>query len=265
MMPVMERRDFVSASVAAGLAAAAGESAAQEGKRVQLLELRQYRLRFGPMESRFSEHAKTTLVPALNRAGIAPVGAFTVSIGPDSPSLFLLLPHASAESVATLDERLEADAEYRRASAAILALPATDPPYERLDSSLLSSFKTMPALKPAGPLAPGRVAELRRYESPNEPAGRKKIEMFEEAGEIAIFRRLGMTPVFFARNLVGPRLPALTYMLVFPDVAAREKGWAAFREDPEWVKLRSTPGYANADILTSTHVQLLRPAAFSQI
>ena len=263
-MPGMERRHFVSASLA-GAAAAVGEGAAQEAKRAQLFELRQYRLRFGPMESRFAEHAKTALVPALNRAGIAPVGAFTVSIGPDNPSLYLLLPHAHAESLLTLDERLESDAEYRRVSAAIRALPPTDPPYERLDSSLMTSFKTMPALKPAGPLTAGRVAELRRYESPNEPAGRKKIEMFEEAGEIAIFRRLGMTPVFFARNLVGPRLPALTYMLMFPDVATREKCWAAFREDPEWVKLRTTPGYSNADILTGNNVQFLRPADYSQI
>jgi len=261
----MERRDFVSASVAAGVAAVAGESAAQEGKKVSLLELRHYRLRFGPMESRFVEHAKTALVPALNRAGIAPVGAFAVSVGPDSPSLFLLLPHATADSVATLDDRLEADAEYRRAGAAIRALPPSDPPYERLDSSLMSSFKTMPALKAVGPIAPGRVAELRRYESPNEPTGRKKIEMFEEGGEIAIFRRLGMAPLFFARNVVGARLPALTYMLMFPDAAAREKGWTAFRDDAEWAKLRSTPGYSNADILTGIHSALLRPTDFSQV
>jgi hypothetical protein len=77
MMPGMERRRFVSASLAAGAAAAAGESAAQESRKMQLFELLQYRLRFGPMETRFAEHAKTALVPALNLAGITPVGAFT--------------------------------------------------------------------------------------------------------------------------------------------------------------------------------------------
>ena len=58
---------------------------------------------------------------------------------------------------------------------------------------------------------------------------------------------------------------ALTYMLMFPDVAMREKCWAAFREDAEWVKLRTTPGYSNADILTGNNVQFLRPTDFSQV
>ncbi len=89
--------------------------------------------------------------------------------------------------------------------------------------------------------------------------------MYDKAGELAIFRRVAITPVFFARNVVGPGLPSLTYMVVFADAAAREKAWAAFREDPEWVKLRSTAGYANADILTNIDTMLLRPTGFSQI
>ena len=88
---------------------------------------------------------------------------------------------------------------------------------------------------------PARVFELRTYESHNEAANLKKMEMFEKAGEIAIFRRLSLTPVFFARDLVGPTLPSLTYMLVFADAAAREKAWGDFRDDAEWAKLRSAP------------------------
>ena len=89
--------------------------------------------------------------------------------------------------------------------------------------------------------------------------------MFEKGGEIAIFRRVGLHPVFFARNVIGSNLPSLTYMLVFADMAAREKSWAAFREDPEWVKLRATPGYANADIVSGIDASLLRPTDFSQL
>ena len=46
---------------------------------------------------------------------------------------------------------------------------------------------------------------------------------------------------------------------------AREKAWAAFREDPEWVKLRATPGYTNAEILTNVTSVFLRPTDYSQI
>ena len=89
--------------------------------------------------------------------------------------------------------------------------------------------------------------------------------MFEQGGEIAIFRRVGLNPVFFGRNVLGTGLPSLTYMVVFADAAAREKAWAAFGADPDWLKLRATAGYANAEVLTNITSQLLRPAAFSQI
>jgi hypothetical protein len=269
----MNRRDFVAAAGGASLLPTLGNPAEQApggggtGPAPQILELRRYRLRFGPMEARFAEYQKSVLVPALNRAGVKPVGAFTVLVGPDNPAMHLLLPHPSADSVLALTARLGADAEYQRGAASFRNLPASDPPYVRRESSLLQAFAAAPMVEvPAGPqAAASRVFELRTYESHNEAAGGKKIEMFEKAGEIPIFRRVGLTPVFFARNVIGPNLPSLTYMLVFADMAAREKNWAAFREDPEWVKLRTTPGYTNAEILTNTTNLFLRPTEYSQI
>lgn len=259
----MNRRAFVAAAAGSSLAAATARAATSP----QLLELRKVRLRFGPMEARYADYAKDVLIPALNRLGVKPVGAFTVLVGPDAPAIYLLLPHPNAESIVAAATRLNEDAEYRRAAAAFRALPASDPPYLRRESSLSLAFASFPAVEaPAGPLAaPSRVFELRTYESHNETASAKKIEMFEGGGEIAIFRRVGITPVYFGRDLVGAALPSLTYMVVFSDMAAREKAWAAFREDAEWVKLRSTPGLSNADIVSNIRSVLLRPAAYSQI
>lgn len=269
----MRRREFVASSVAAaigpGLSAAGQASGAAGTGKVppQLFELRRYQLKFGPMESRFAGYQKDVLVPALNRLGIKPVGAFSVSVGPDNPSVYLLLPLPGADAMATLAGRLAADPEYRRGAEAFRSLPASDPPYVRREASLLQAFDSVPSVEaPAGATAAAsRVFELRTYESHNEAAGQKKIRMFEEEGEIAIFRRVGLQPVFFGRNLAGTKLPSLTYMLVFADIAAREKAWAAFREDPGWLKLRSTPGYSNAEILTGIHNLLLRPTEYSQI
>ena len=184
------------------------------------------------MATRFSAYAKDALVPALGRAGIAPVGAWNVSLGADSPTLHLLVPHKDAESVVSLDARLAADAEYAKAAASFLALPPADPPYERCDSSLIRAVPTQPGIDKPNGAAPARVYELRTYHSPSEPAGRKKVEMFEAGGELAIFRRLGLPVVFFGRDLVGSGLPCLTYMLAFADAGAREKAWIAFRDDP---------------------------------
>jgi hypothetical protein len=267
----MERRAFLAASTAAGIASrgtleAAGSGQTQGSTAAPLLlELRRYRLRSGPMASRFSAYAKDALVPALGRAGVSPVGTWNVSFGPDSPTLHVLIPHADPAAVAALEGRLLADAEYRRAAAAYLSLPPSDPPYLRCDSTLHATVPTLPAVrKPSGDAAAAsRVFELRTYRSPGEHAGRRKIEMFEAGGELAIFARLGMHTVFFARDLVGAGLPSLTYLLAFADVAAREKAWAAFRDDAEWLKLRDQPVYA--DIVSGIDATLLRPTEFSLI
>jgi NIPSNAP len=273
----MHRREFVRAGVAAaalspdGARAADGEAQVKDDTKAtaasRILELRRYRLRFGAGQTRYAEYAKGVLLPALNRAGVKPVGAFTILVGPESPSVYLLLSHPNAESVWSAPSRLAADPEYAKAAEPFRTLPATDPLYVGRESALMIPFDTMPDVEvPAGlGTAASRIFELRIYSSHNEAAGRKKIEMFEKAGEIAIFRRVGLNPVFFARNVTGPVLPSLTYMLAFADVGAREKAWSVFREDPEWTKLSTTPGYTNAEILTTTSNWLLRPTDYSQI
>jgi hypothetical protein len=248
----MERRAFLTASAAAALtssdALAGGEATAQGGTaaRPQILELRRYRLRQGALAARFAAYAKDALVPALGRAGLAPVGAWNVTVGPDQPTVHLLLSHPDAASVVSLADRLDADAEYRKAAATSLALPPSDPPYVSCDVSLHTAVLTMPAVeKPAGDAAgPSRIFELRTYRSATEAASRRKIEMFEAGGELALFRRLGLNVVFFSRDLVASGLPSLTYMVVFADGAAREKAWAAFGAHPDWLKMREDPRYA---------------------
>jgi NIPSNAP len=265
----MERRAFLAASTGAALTSSdvLASAAAQAGSagRPQILELRRYRLRQGALAARFAAYAKDALVPALGRAGIAPVGAWTVAVGPGQPTVHLLLPHPDAESVLTLAARLDADAEYRKAAASSLALPPTDPPFLSCDSSLHAAVATVPAAqKPSGDAAgPARVFELRTYRSATEAASRRKIEMFEAGGELALFARLGLQVVFFARDVAAGGLPSLTYMVVFADGAAREKAWATFGSHPEWVKMRDDPRYA--DTVSNIDSALLRPTEYSQL
>jgi len=54
-------------------------------------------------------------------------------------------------------------------------------------------------------------------------------------------------------------------MLVFDNMAAREKNWGAFASDPEWKKLSTTPGYTDSEIVTNISNVFLRPTAYSQI
>jgi hypothetical protein len=268
----MNRRDFVAGTVGASLVPTLGQAAASAqtpeapaaAGKPQLLELRRVHLRQGQMVSRYHEYAKTALLPALNRAGVKPVGAFNVAVGPDSPTVYLLLPHASAESMLTLTSRLNADEEYQKAGAAFRALPASDPPYLRRESSLMTTFAGAPTLDPpsAANAVPSRIFELRTYKSHNDRAGAKKIEMFEK-GEFPIFRKVGLNWVFFAKDVVSSGLPSLTYLLVFANLAAYDKAWATFRDDPDWVKLRSLPEYQ--DTVSTIDNVLLRPTDYSQL
>lgn len=261
----MNRRRFLTTSLsAAGAGALATGTRAQGTAKpaLEYYELRQYHLRV-TMRQRFSDHFKDEALPAYNRAGIGPIGVFTVGFGPDNPTFWVLLPHKNIQSVVEVDAKLQADPLYKFP---FLRLPSTDPGYVRIDSQLMVAFDGIPVLeKPAGALAgPSRVFELRTYESHSEKASKKKIEMFNK-GEIAIFRRAGLTPVFFGETLVGDRMPNLTYMLVYEDMAARDKQWSAFAADPEWRKLSTTPGYTDPEIVMSISNTYLRPTTYSQI
>jgi hypothetical protein len=54
-------------------------------------------------------------------------------------------------------------------------------------------------------------------------------------------------------------------MLSFENMAARDKLWSAFGADAEWQKLRSQPGYADAEIVSNISNAILRPLDFSPI
>jgi hypothetical protein len=229
-------------------------------------ELRRYQLRNGPQAKRLDDFLEQLAIPALNLYGVQPVGAFVGVLGDVSPNLYTLLRHTSLESIVAVRSWLAADREFQRAGAAFFDVPATDPAFVRVESSLLVAFDGMLELElpPGAGTAAPRIFELRRYESHSQAALNRKIEMFNSR-EIAIFRRAGLRPVFFGETLVGSHLPNLTYLLTFEDMAAREKNWATFRADPEWKQLWSTPGLTDAEIVSNVSSVLLRPTPYSQI
>ena len=261
----MNRRDFLATAALATTAAGAFAAEANPTGR-EYYEWRRYHLRRGPKQRVFENYLREAWLPAMGRLGIGPIGVFHVMLGPESPSVHLLIPYKSLEEFGTVGARLREDSAYKSAAAEASEAPSNDPVYLRAESSLMVAFSGMPKLEvPAQKKEDKpRVFELRTYESHNKRANLKKIEMFNE-GEIAIFRRTGLTPVFFGETLIGPRLPNLTYMLVYDDLAARDRAWRTFGGDPEWRKLSSTPGYTDVEIVTDISNLLLRPAAYSQI
>ena len=251
------------------------------GKRQQWYELRTYLFASDAQRLLTEAYLQQAYLPALNRAGVKDVGVFsetrsqgavqpppaaqplTAAEIPGVAKTFLLIPFDSIESFTAINENLAHDAAYLSAGEAYLAAAPSSPAYDRIDSSLLRAFAHMPQIEV--PEKKERIFELRRYESPSESAGQKKIEMFNEAGEIDIFKKAGARPVFFGETMIGQRRPNLTYMLCFDDMAAHDVHWKAFGSDPEWKRISTMPEYTDAKLISKITRTFLRPSTCSQV
>jgi hypothetical protein len=267
---LVDRRGFIAASAVAAVSPLPGidklggiDKLAQQAGR-QYIELRRYHLLPGPKQRAFSTFLGEAAVPAMNRAGVAKVGAFTVVYGQNAPSLLLVLVHSTLDSVVSLRDRLAGDAEYAKAGAGILDAPMADPPFIRAESTLLRAIEAMPGVEPSTAIAAKtpRIYELRTYESHSDAAALNKLKMFN-AGEVPIFRKTGLTPVFFGETLLGEKMPSLNYMLTFADMAARDAAWKAFSADPDWKTLSGDPQYK--DNVSAISDIILRPTTYSQL
>jgi NIPSNAP len=268
---VMDRRKFLAASLASAAAAGAPlsyahesqEAAAQGGR--EYYELRRYHL-LTPQRKLADDYFRGALVPGLNRMGISPVGVFNVSIGPQGPSMYVLIPSTSVETLVTADTRLAQDAEYLKAASDFLNAPAKSPAFVRMESSLLQALAGAPKLTiPAATAQHSpRLFELRTYESSTDQDHKAKVAQVNE-GEIPIFIKAGFWPVFFGDTLIGAQMPNLTYMIGFTNLAERDKCWDAFRSAPETKVLFAQPKYTFEDLVSNVNNTVLAPAAYSQI
>jgi hypothetical protein len=228
----------------------------------EFYQLRKYELRNGPQLALAQDYFAHALIPALNRMGIPQVGTFKLDIGPETPTYYVLIPSSFAETLLTLDLKLPQDAEFAKAAAPFWSAPATATAFVRSETTMMQAFNGFPKL--TAPAKGKRIFQLRTYESPGYAAHATKVEMFEK-GEIAIFQKTGLTPVFFAHNLAGTRMPSLTYMLTFEDVAQLTAHWSAFGSSPEWKEISHRPGYSDAELVNNISNLYLSPLASSQI
>ena len=265
----MERRRFLTTSLAAAGLVLAHEGEAQSPTAASAREyylIRRYQLQAGPQTKITESYFGDALIPALTRMGMGPIGAFKLDYGPETPAFYVLIPGRSVEGLATLDLRLTQDADFMKAAEPFWNAPATAPAFLRAESSLLAAFEGWPRLTPPATTATKskRIFQLRTYESPSDAAHVRKVEMFHK-GEFEIFQKAGCHPVFFSDALIGSRLPQLTYMLSFANLAELEAGWAAFSADPDWKKLSSSPRYSYEAIVSNISNLVLSPLAASQI
>ena len=224
--------------------------------------LRRYLMRSGPQVERTQKFLGSAFLPALKRAGAKSVGLFISVVADRSPFILCFSAYANLATFESTEDSLSRDVDFQKAATAYDAEGNSG--YIRIEAQLMRAFPRIGEVSPSDPKHAPRIFELRTYESPNEAAGRRKIEMFEN-GEAGIFRRLGMAPVFFGQSVAAANLPSLTYMLSFDDLASRERLWKAFGADPEWQKLRAQPGFSDAEIVSNISNEILHPLPSSEI
>ncbi len=210
-------------------------------------ELRLYRLADDNDEKRMDQYLQGALIPALHRKGIESVGVFkslpTDTLHPHL--LYVLIPHQSIEQFDKTKASLADDAQYQKDGNDYINAEYTDPAYLRMETIILKAFKFAPKLqKPSLTGArKDRIYELRSYEGATEKLYQKKVQMFNDGNEIALFKRLNFNAVFYGEVLVGSHMPNLMYMTTFENKTERDRLWDVFRNDPEWKTLSAKPEY----------------------
>jgi hypothetical protein len=262
----MKRRSFVKSSIIGGVAAAvvpAISNAMDANTKSEYYELRVYTLANDAQQKLVEDYWQHAAIPALNRLGVKHVGVFTELKPLGQTKIYVIVQYNSLAHFGTVTDGLNNDHELESKGSAYLNAPASAPAYERIESSLLKAFVHMPTME--APAKKPRIFELRQYQSASEAAGKLKIEMFNDEGEIAVFKRLGFNPVFWGETIVGPLRPNLTYMITFDDMASKDAHWKAFGSDPEWKKISSVPAYADALLVSKITSTMLVPAPYSQL
>lgn len=230
-------------------------------------QIKVYTIKNSDQESRVDNYLKSAYLPALHRAGIKNVGVFKPKS--DDPAVgtkvFVLIPLKGMAQVEKIDESLAKDKEYQTKASTYINAAFDNPPYERIESILLKAFSEFPKYSIPNFSTPKseQIFELRSYQSATEKIHRKKVEMFNEGGEVDIFKTLGCEPVFFGQVISGSAMPNLMYLTSYSNMQSNMDHWAAFREHPDWKRLSGMEEYKN----TVSHIDkwMCHPTDYSDM
>ena len=228
-------------------------------------QIQTYRINGKAQEARVDNFLKSAYLPALHRAGIKTVGVFK-PLPKDTifkNQIIVLLPLTSPEQLDKLNNTLLKDAVYQTDGADFLGAPFDNVPFLRKESILLKAFPDAPEMFiPKHQSKPSeRIYELRSYEGPTQNLFLKKVKMFNEGGEIKLFKSLDFNAVFYAEVISGPTMPNLMYLTTFSDMASHNAHWDAFRNHPDWKKLSSLEEYKHT--VSKSVIMLLNPTDYS--
>jgi hypothetical protein len=228
-------------------------------------EVKIYRIKDKAQEATMDAYLKDAYLPALHRAGIPTVGVFKPIEADTSfgKLIYVFIPFKTMDQYVQLSDKLGKDQVYATAGKDFLDAPYNNPPFTRYESILSIAFTQMPQFRVPKFTTPmsERIYEYRSYESATEAKASKKIQMFNEGGEIGIFESIGANAVFYSKVIMGSQMPRLLYMTTYADMKSHDERWAAFRVHPEWKRISSLEEYKNTT--SKTRAFLLHPTDYS--
>ncbi len=227
-----------------------------------IFEMVNVRLQFGSQLNHLLDWIERRALPLFQKHHFGPMGFFTVEVGSTIPALLEIRTYSSMSEMETLWTRMSEDPEF---SAAMAEHESSEPAFYREDTALLVGTPFSPPLKPFSPGDPAhKIFELRIYESPTYRQLGYLHDRFA-GGEIDLFHKAGFHPVFYADTRIGPNMPNMVYLIPFESEAHREKAWAAFRENPDWQKLRDDSVRRGGEIVRNITNMILIPTGFSAL
>ena len=81
---------------------------------------------------------------------------------------------------------------------------------------------------------------------------------------VKLWAKHGIKQAGFFTTLIGESSQELTYLLAWESLADREKKWAAFQSDPDWIAARAKTE-EDGQIVSTIVNQLLVPTSFSSV
>jgi NIPSNAP len=234
----------------------------------EIYELRIYKMKTAAQIKATDNYLENAYLPALHRLGIKQIGVFK-PVSNDTAAvkeIIMIVPYISLDVWYRTSSVLESDAVYTNNAKAFKDTDTSSYPYTRMESVLMEAFPDQMRLIPTTlKMTPGAVYELRSYESPSEELHRVKVDMFNDGGEITLFKRLDFQSVFYADVISGSHMPNLVYMVVFENAAAREAHWKAFGESKEWKNISTDPKYRNNISVSHIDSILMNRTSYSDL
>ncbi len=224
-----------------------------------------YHFATAEQEKVLDNYLEKALMPLLHKNKFENIGIFK-PIANDTAAdktIYVFINAKTIEALIAIDVLISLDNDYKTTAKEYLDAAYNAAPFTRYETILLKAFPlaikmNLPNLTSA---KSEHIYELRSYESATDALYKNKVQMFNEGGEIDLFKKLEFNAVFYADVLSGSRMPNLIYMTSFENMAARDIHWKTFGSSPEWKHLSALPEYQHN--VSKADIILMHAAAYS--